>query len=87
MLGNNMQDLLKQSKGLNFDCLFKSLSESFPQQNIYFGSVIKGKVLITNSVTETKEDADNLLNSLYSKEVQDSLGIKVQKLTIGIINE
>ena len=38
-------------------------------------------------VTETKEDADNLLNSLYSKEVQDSLGIKVQKLTIGIINE
>ena len=87
MLGNNMQDLLKQSKGLNFDSLFKSLSESFPQQNIYFGSVIKSKVLITNSVTETKEDADNLLNSLYSKEVQDSLGIKVQKLTIGIINE
>ena len=87
MLGNNMQDLLKQSKGLNFDSLFKSLSESFPQQNIYFCSVIKGKVLITNSVTETKEDADNLLNSLYSKEVQDSLGIKVQKLTIGIINE
>ena len=87
MLGNNMQDLLKQSKVLNFDTLVKTLTESFPQQNIYFGAVIKGKVLITNSVTESKEDADNLLNSLYSKEVQDSLGIKVQKLTISIINE
>ena len=87
MLGNNMQDLLKQSKGLNFDSLFKSLSESFPQQNIYFGSVIKGKVLITNSVTETKEDADNLLNLFNTKDCKDSFGIKVQKLTIGIIND
>ena len=67
--------------------LYLNLYQNLFQQNIYFGSVIKGKVLITNSVTETKEDADNLLNSLYSKEVQDSLGIKVQKLTIGIINE
>ena len=45
------------------------------------------KVIIPETISETKDKSSLKLDILYSTDVQQSLEIQIVKLSIGIINE
>ena len=68
--------------------MFESFTKIFPEDlNIFYGAVIKGKVIIPETISETKDKSSLKLDILYSTDVQQSLEIQIVKLSIGIINE